>query len=725
MAQLNSFDGYHVQLTDGTNTVGLKVCDERGQVNPKAIQCSSNPRTAMRVGQGGGYSDFVLPYTPITIGDWTGGRGQEDHEDDQTKWYDSNGITPMADGLILGAKSVNVSLPGVSGTYGAVFFYYRGALFCATQPDDESGSRLFINGWIGKIRSNKTANTQVLTSLNLAGVNLAGKTFKWVGYPGIQFDPNYCTIASNTQTGSNDTITLNSPGFTKWWDTRALFVVEGDATWNEITGHGLFYGASIPDQVESVAVIGDTIYFARGDILNFRRGRFNASSGAWEWADDTAAEGARVVRVINGQDGKQKIWKLRMTDNSLKRADPVSDFATSLTWTQVNTNQPIGTTDSKCTNMIAYDEPVRPFVFKEDEFGSVLNDVYAAIPLGEMRSVRNENNGRAALQSGVYLYFSMLRGKIQRYYNQRLDDVGPDGGTGLPGERQGVISGMVGYPARYFAAIDAGASGYSTVMCSNADRWFETYRASQGERIRGMALQALPGSSVSRMWIACGNHLVYMPVSERPTAQSDYRYAASGELITSWIYGQFRDLPKYWHSLKLFVDLPANTSVQADYQVDNETAWTALPSGFTTTPVTEVRLSATNSVVGKRIRFRFRLATSADGSTPKIKTAVIEAVTRVPVKRTWTFSFLAENYNGTGLQFDGQPGNADTLLSVMEGWADVNTRTHPINMTTIYKPWIDKLVYLEPPDVRPLEVRDETTGTVETRMIGRATVIQA
>jgi hypothetical protein len=40
-----------------------------------------------------------------------------------------------------------------------------------------------------------------------------------------------------------------------------------------------------------------------------------------------------------------------------------------------------------------------------------------------MRFVRSENNGKAAMQHGVYLYFSMEGGMIERYYDQRMDDV--------------------------------------------------------------------------------------------------------------------------------------------------------------------------------------------------------------------------------------------------------------------------------------------------------------
>ena len=37
----------------------------------------------------------------------------------------------------------------------------------------------------------------------------------------------------------------------------------------------------------------------------------------------------------------------------------------------------------------------------------------------------SEKNGAAMVQHDVYLYFSMGGGMIERYYEQRLDDIGP------------------------------------------------------------------------------------------------------------------------------------------------------------------------------------------------------------------------------------------------------------------------------------------------------------
>ena len=57
-----------------------------------------------------------------------------------------------------------------------------------------------------------------------------------------------------------------------------------------------------------------------------------------------------------------------------------------------------------------------------------------------MKSVKSIINGTAAMQFGVYLYFNLEGGMVERYYDQRLDDVGPNRDEGLPADRQGEIN---------------------------------------------------------------------------------------------------------------------------------------------------------------------------------------------------------------------------------------------------------------------------------------------
>ena len=77
---------HDISLTNnaGTTVLGLKL------VNPKSIGESPLQQTSLKMSQGDtDYSDFNLPFTPITQKDWAGGRAQENFEDDKTRYSDS------------------------------------------------------------------------------------------------------------------------------------------------------------------------------------------------------------------------------------------------------------------------------------------------------------------------------------------------------------------------------------------------------------------------------------------------------------------------------------------------------------------------------------------------------------------------------------------------------------------------------------------------------------
>ena len=92
--------------------------------------------------------------------------------------------------------------------------------------------------------------------------------------------------------------------------------------------------------------------------------------------------------------------------------------------------------DEKITNMIAHNgniqEPrTNPWIFTEGaqlyEMQSQNEDQFIPMTIGEMGAFRSENTGRAACVNDVYLYFSLGEERLERWFNNSLDDIGPDG----------------------------------------------------------------------------------------------------------------------------------------------------------------------------------------------------------------------------------------------------------------------------------------------------------
>jgi len=95
---------HDITLSDGVTTLGLRLCDARGNADPRGMVETALPRQALQIRQGQqGYDDQEYPYSPIVQSDRSGGRGQLDFERITARYYDANRIDALGDGrLILG-----------------------------------------------------------------------------------------------------------------------------------------------------------------------------------------------------------------------------------------------------------------------------------------------------------------------------------------------------------------------------------------------------------------------------------------------------------------------------------------------------------------------------------------------------------------------------------------------------------------------------------------------
>ncbi|MGH2621590.1 MAG: hypothetical protein ACRDHG_13645 [Anaerolineales bacterium] len=120
----NRKPSHHVTLEEvsGANKYGLILTSADGKANPRAIKRDPIQRTTLKLSQGSTrYSDFAEPFAPIDQNDWSGGRGLEDFERDQTRFFDSYRLNTWQPNRIImgpqevyssGVRSLNQSLPG-------------------------------------------------------------------------------------------------------------------------------------------------------------------------------------------------------------------------------------------------------------------------------------------------------------------------------------------------------------------------------------------------------------------------------------------------------------------------------------------------------------------------------------------------------------------------------------------------------------------------------------
>lgn len=411
-----------------------------------------------------------------------------------------------------------------------------------------------------------------------------------------------------------------------------------------------------------------------------------------------------------------------------------TDNVNSVAHKYLPANIKCGSTSSRITNIVPYGTPVIPYIMKEDSFGSISDNIYQEIPLAELRSVRAENNGKTAMHYGVYLYFNLEGGRIERYFDQRIDDVGFNRDEGMPRERQGEVSKLVPYPGRFYAACDAGFSGYSTVMCNNGMGWHEIYRSrTAGLRITDIHIQAIPGNEYAdRLWISEGGDLVAMPIAITPLQQYQYNYFGYGDtsdygyVETSWIDFELKDVNKYFHSITIFSDYSSDIKSHQEYdikvwfKVDDEKSWTY--AGNTQAyPNKEIELrypmspTTAHNVSGKKIKFKIGMKPNQQYQTPRLKAIVINGVLRMPVKQSWNATFLLEPMsdlrkktvtNKTAVvDARSSSGQYAKLYKRLQDWANSKTHSTPLLMRTNDEISDNHYVFIDPMSIQNVTVQ--------------------
>ena len=357
-------------------------------------------------------------------------------------------------------------------------------------------------------------------------------------------------------------------------------------------------------------------------------------------------------------------------------------------------------------------ERMNPWIFTESmiyEIQTQNDNAVVPIPLREIASLRSEINGQAHTTSNVYLVFN-LGARIEKYYLNNLDDVGPDKDEGLPSNRQGDPSCLLSYPGKMLLSIDAKTTGYSTILMRSDSGWHEIYRAPYGCPIHDMIVQVIPGMS-TRLWVSQEYDILWLPMPTNtwnPKNDSNFRYTHESVVTTGWINIGFTDLLKFWKAVKLYSEnLDSNQYVNCQYQIEDgslENGWTTIAGTFDASPFEEQLISASYNVTARRIRFRFILYTNSNLESPIIKATIFEALLRFPVKYSYACNVRLEDHP------ESLTGRKDMLTTVEEVTAQLETWSDAPTVLTWrcpYSPYDNKKVVLEPLSMRPLSLDAE------------------
>jgi len=579
-----------------------------------------------------------------------------------------------------------------SATKTQIFFQYRNCLYLVVNDPAGAAPSLYINGDHGTADANTGALTTLVDATKTWTVNQwAGWKVKLIRGTGLQEATPWRTIISNTTT----TLTLDTT-WTITHDTTTEYSIMGGNVWTLVTGHGL---ATI---VTDILVVNDMVYFAMGDATNIRRMKWYNTAGAESlvYADD-GTNMAVFLETVRDTGGVMAIWRGQNKDAtglvSVSKATVV-DWGTNLTFAA---SLAFKDQWGKINGMKEFINEL--WIGREGTVYAASGTIIDEIKLDEIHTAMESSNCQTMMTSNAYLYFNLGAG-IERYLSGAMDDVGPNRDMGLPSDRQGVISSLVAYQGRYFAAVNGDNSNYSSILMFNGTGWTEIYRApTKGLRITAMAFQTVPGAALDRLWFNMGTQAAWIPfpsMTVDPTHDSNYVFTYESTITSGYIYCGMVDAFKFFKSIKIFTENLSTDKcwIEAEYRVDNDTAWTAVAGVMDVSPMSGLDLQQYLGVMGKRIQYRLHLITTDKTISPKIKAIVVENVSKVPIKYSYTFQYRAQD-GEANLRDEPEGTSADDKQDLLDAWAENLT---PLMMNSTRVRFDGKLVFIDPADLTPL-----------------------
>ncbi len=353
---------------------------------------------------------------------------------------------------------------------------------------------------------------------------------------------------------------------------------------------------------------------------------------------------------------------------------------------------------AKVNNLIAYiggsgQTAAKPWIITTEGLFYREGNTIVPVVLDEMKELSHPRTGEGATVNDVYLYFN-LGETIQRYYAGHLDSVGPDVDYGLPANRRGIPASMASYPGKVLVGIDAGASGYSSVLYRRNHGWHELYRGVANKRIRSIHVVGYTGVP-DRVFISEGSDVLSVPVSINPETESGYKYTYESALETSRIYGGLRETEKYYHALTIISENLSTTNryIQVDFRTSENSTYAPISTNFISSPRQRQSLVSTNDTAGRWIQFRLRSYTNDRTETPKIVSVILDTLERLDVNNMYQYSIELKEGVGKMLGNFGEDNETGVeKLTQLETWVD-DPKPLTLNTTSGFED--GKLVFLE------------------------------
>lgn len=463
----------------------------------------------------------------------------------------------------------------------------------------------------------------------------------------------------------------------------------------EITGHGLTY-------ISDILVVNNFAYVAQGNSYVMRRFKPDETT---QWEDDGTNKADLLTMHSTASDGAVvAIYRAAGTGSRNVYFAPIQSWGTNLTY---GTTIKIGKGDP-VSSIISYQGKL--YVFKPDSIWTVDGSEIVTKFNSKVDDAYTAENGRAVIEHGQYLYFSLDK-SLEQLYGSNITDVGPHHGAGLPSNRVGFVSAMENAFNQLFVAIDGG-TGYSSIMLFDGVNYHEVWRApEEGKAITTMFWYSNKNLAYPHLMFDYGGQICFIKYPDfgfNPTKDTGIYYVPVSDLITSTFDMNLTRLPKFFNEIcvvsknlynsksdfALSTNITAGSRIEVYYQADNDingTNWVSAGMMFKS-PYDCVTINKSNVY---SIRLRFKLFVSDANKPPIINATVLEGFARTPIKYQWVMRIKTSSVQST---LTGAPDHKPEQLY---NWLESKAKSAELcTVHATIKGLDGKKVMIEPPSIQ-------------------------
>ena len=409
---------------------------------------------------------------------------------------------------------------------------------------------------------------------------------------------------------SGDDLGANPVSF-KWYAAISKLMVNTSAKvfWYDGTN---FVAKTTLAGVLDLTEFAQILYLPRGDTGAY----YSTTDGAAYTIcdlDDTDAE--KFIVSPNPAETADILWKFAKPNEVKSTTDGQAVGDGGVQWGSANY---IGDTSKDITNLMLLNNIL--LIGREDNLFELRTDGGVAPLYNDLLNNQSSNNFKYATNYKSALYFSLLTGMGEIFASGGLEVVGPLQAL-QELEKLGSIVGLTSDRNFIYAAVDEGTN---TIIYKGREitrygvlRWEWCPFVFLGTNACATIEVVQHSASDRRLWFGYGDNAGYVILSDNPTADSAYRFCASG-----FVRESSRDANhRFWDKLLQYQETDtrgctSTITIQPKYLKDTDTTASNLTPIIKTNGMKKKYLL--NELNCKTIQFQYNLASNTNTITPEL-----------------------------------------------------------------------------------------------------------